>query len=166
MVAREPSFGYVMRKLAGRHKAAFVWGGVALVLIVGALVAALWQAQVATAERRRAEQRFGEVRQLANALIFEIHDAVSPLAGSTPVRRTIVEKALGYLERLAGEAQGDTGLQIELARAYIRIGRVQGSPGSANLGDREGAIRSFRKAQALMEPLTQSLNPMPESVEQ
>ncbi len=127
VVAREPSFGYVMRKLAGRHKAAFVSSGVALVLIVGALIVALWQAQVATAERQRAEQRFGEVRQLANALIFEIHDAVAPLAGSTPVRRTIVEKALSYLERLAGEAQGDTGLQIELARAYIRIGRVQGS---------------------------------------
>ena len=166
VVAREPSFGYVMRKLAGRHKAAFVSSGVALVLIVGALIVALWQAQVATAERRRAEQRFGEVRQLANALIFEIHDAVSPLAGSTPVRRTIVEKALGYLERLAGEAQGDSGLQIELARAYIRIGRVQGSPGMANLGDREGAIQSFRKAQALIEPLAQSPDPTLESVEQ
>ncbi len=155
-----------MRKLAMRHKAAFVSGGVALVLIVGALIVAIWQAQVATAERQRAEQRFGEVRQLANTLIFEIHDAVAPLAGSTPVRRTIVEKALSYLERLVGEAQGDTGLQIELARAYIRIGRVQGLPGTANLGDREGAIQSFRKAQALMEPLTQSANPAPEIVEQ
>ena len=166
VVAREPSFGYVMRKLAGRHKAAFVSAGVSLVFIIGALIVALWQAQVATAERQRAEQRFGEVRQLANALIFEIHDAVAPLAGSTPVRRTIVEKALGYLERLAGEAQGDSGLQIELARAYIRIGRVQGLPGVANLGDREGAIQSFRKAQALLEPLMQSPNPEAKVVEQ
>jgi eukaryotic-like serine/threonine-protein kinase len=166
VVAREPSFGYVMRKLAGRHKAAFVSAGVALVFILGALIVALWQAQVATAERQRAEQRFGEVRQLANALIFEIHDAVAPLAGSTPVRRTIVERALGYLERLANEARGNADLQIELARAYIRIGRVQGLPGTANLGDREGAIQSFRKAQTLVEPLARLPNQALESVEQ
>ena len=145
IVAREPSFGYVMRKLAARHKAAFVSIGVSVVLIIATLIVAIWQAQVATVERRRAEQRFGEVRQLASALIFEIHDAVAPLAGSTPVRQTIVAKALSYLERLAGEAQGDPALQLELARAYIQIGKVQGQVGSANLGDREGAIRKLPK---------------------
>ena len=165
VLAREPSFAYVMRKLAARHKSASVSVAVSLLLIVGALVVAIWQAQVATAERQRAERRFSEVRQLANALIFEIHDAVAPLAGSTPVRRTIVEQALGYLERLAGEAQGNAALQIELARAYIRIGRVQGLPGTANLGDREGAIHSFRNAQTLIEPLVRSSNPALESVE-
>ena len=107
------------------------------------------------------------MRQLANTLIFEIHDAVAPLPGSTPVRRTIVEKALGYLERLAGEAQGDTALQLDLvSRAYVRVGKVQGLPGTPNLGDREGAIQSFRKAQALVEPLVHSPNPLPEIVEQ
>ncbi len=114
-------------------------------LIVGALMVALWQAQVATAERQRAEQRFGEVRQLANALIFEIHDAVAPLAGSTPVRRTIVEKALSYLERLAGEAQGNVALQIELARAYIRIGRVQGRLARRTSGTAKARFKAFEK---------------------
>ena len=166
VIAREPSLGYMVRKLARRHKAVFVSGGVSLVLIVGALLAALWQAEIAALERQRAEARFSEVRQLANALIFEIHDAVAPLAGSTPVRRTIVERALGYLERLASEAQGDTTLQLDLSRAYVRVGKVQGLPGTPNLGDREGAIQSFRKAQALVEPLVHSPNPLPEIVEQ
>ena len=165
IVAREPSLGYVMRKLAARHKVAFVSIAVSFAFIVAALIVAIWQAQVATAERQRAEQRFGEVRQLANALIFEIHDAVAPLAGSTPVRRTIVDRALGYLERLAAEAQGDPALQLELARAYIQIGKVQGVPGSANLGDREGAIQSFQKAQSLIEPLAQSQNPAADVVD-
>ena len=69
------------------------------------------------------------MRQLANALIFDIHDAVAPLPGSTPVRQMIVTRALGYLERLAVEAAGDETLQIELAAAYTQIGRVQGHPG-------------------------------------
>jgi non-specific serine/threonine protein kinase/serine/threonine-protein kinase len=166
VTAREPSLGYVVRKLARRHKAVFVSAGVSLVLIVAALLVAISQARVATLERHRAEARFGEVRQLANALIFEIHDAVAPLAGSTPVRRTIVEKALGYLERLASEAHGDIALRLDLSRAYVRIGRVQGLPGTPNLGDREGAVQSFRKAQALVEPLVHGSNPLPEVVEQ
>jgi non-specific serine/threonine protein kinase/serine/threonine-protein kinase len=166
VIAREPSLGYLVRKLARRHKTAFVAAGVSLVLILCALLYAVRQAQIAKVERQRAEARFGEVRQLASALIFEIHDAVAPLAGSTPVRRTIVERALGYLERLAGEAHGDTALQLDLSRAYVRIGKVQGLPGTPNLGDREGAIQSFRRAQALVESLVEGPNLQTHIVEQ
>jgi tetratricopeptide (TPR) repeat protein len=60
---------------------------------------------------------------------------------------------LKYLERLAPDSAGDPALQEELGRAYIKIGAVQGRPSAANLGDREGAIASFRKAQELLAPL-------------
>ena len=40
--------------------------------------------------------------------MFKIHDAVAPLAGSTPVRRAIVDEALSYLERLEREAGART----------------------------------------------------------
>jgi non-specific serine/threonine protein kinase/serine/threonine-protein kinase len=159
VAAREPSFGYVVQKLAARHKAAFVSIGVCIVVIVAALVVAISQARIATTERRRAERRFSDVRQLSNALIFEIHDLVAPLPGSTPVRSMIVTRALRYLEQLAQEAQGDAALQLELAGAYIQIGRVQGSPGRANLGDPDGAIQSFRRAQRLLDPLVKAPNP-------
>jgi eukaryotic-like serine/threonine-protein kinase len=150
--ARVPSLPYVIGKLAARHRPAIAAAAAALVLLVTALVVTLWQARVATAERTRAERRFNEVRKLANTLIFTIHDAVAPLPGSTPVRQVIVTEALGYLERLAGEAHDDLRLRIELAEAYARIGRVQGHPQMANLGDQDGAIASFRKAQHLLTP--------------
>ena len=153
IVAREPSLRYVARKLARRHKAAFVSAGVSALVVLTALVVAIWQAGVATAEQRRAQRRFDEVRRLANALVFDIHDAVAPLAGSTPVRQKIVAQALQYLEGLAPEAGGDPALQVELARAYVQIGKVQGVPGSPNLGDREGAIGSLTKARAMLAPL-------------
>jgi non-specific serine/threonine protein kinase/serine/threonine-protein kinase len=165
VVAQEPSFAYLARKLAARHKVAFAATTIAVLLIVAALFVALWQARIARAERLRAEARFSEVRQLANALIFEIHDAVAPLPGSTPVRRTIVARALGYLEQLAKEAQRDATLQIELANAYIQIGTVQGDGSSANLGDADGAIVSFRRAQALVEPLANAESPAREVVD-
>ncbi len=165
VVAQEPSFAYLARKLAARHKPAFVAAGIALLFIVAALFTAVWQARIARAERSRAEARFNDVRQLANALIFEIHDAVAPLPGSTPVRRTIVARALGYLEQLAKEAQGEAALRVELANAYTQISRVQGDGSAANLGDTQGAIASLRRAQALVEPLASDASPTREVVD-
>jgi non-specific serine/threonine protein kinase/serine/threonine-protein kinase len=114
---------------------------------------AFWQWRVARAEQARAEQRFGEVRRLANAVIFKIQEAVAPLPGSTPVRRLIVDEAIGYLERLDAESGDDPTLRIELAGAHRQIGNILGLVGSANLGDREGALKQFNRARELMRPL-------------
>jgi len=86
------------------------------------------------------------VRSLANSLIFEIHDSVKDLPGSTASRKLIVEKALKYLDSLARESSADPALQRELASAYVRIGNVQGGASEANLGDTPGALESYRKA--------------------
>ena len=117
---------------------------------------AAWQWRVAAREKARAEQRFRDVRQLANALIFKIHDAVLPLPGSTAVRRTIVDEAIGYLERLEAESGGDAALRLELAKAYLQIGGILGNIGAANLGDRDGAIRQFERARQMIQPLAAS----------
>ena len=153
VVAREPSFWYVASRVVRRHALASGAAVIALVAIVAGLGVAIWQAQVADRERQRAEARFAEVRQLANTLVFKVHDAVAPLNGSTPVRQTIVQEALGYLERLSREPGDDPTLRLELAAAYTRIGRVQGDPQQPNLGDRDGAIASIRRAAELVHPL-------------
>lgn len=152
VLARAPSSGYVLRRLAVRHKRMVGVAAVALTGILAASGIALWQWQVARRSQARAEQRFSEVRQLANALIFKIHDAVTPLAGSTPVRRTIVDEALGYLERLEAESGDDPTLRLELSAAYRQIGGILGDPSRPNLGDHEGAIMQFERARALVAP--------------
>jgi eukaryotic-like serine/threonine-protein kinase len=145
VAAREPGLGYIVSTLARRYRAAFMAVAVAVVALVAALAISLYETTMARAERNRATQRFDEVRQLAHALIFKIHDEVAPLPGSTPVRKTIVTEALTYLERLSREASGDATLRLELARAYHRIGDVQGKQSVANLGDRAGAHASYQK---------------------
>ena len=44
-------------------------------------------------------------------------------------------------------------MQRELATAYERIGEIQGNPYSANLGDADGALASYRKGLAIREKL-------------
>jgi len=149
VVARDPSAFYVLSRLASRHRATVAAAALALLAVLGALGVAVWQRQVAVAAQARAERRFRDVRQLSNALIFKIHDAVAPLAGSTPVRHTIVAEAVAYLEKLQSESADDPSLQLELAAAYRQIGSILGDPQRPNLGDLSGALKQLERARQL-----------------
>ena len=151
VVAREPSFAYVVATLARRHRALVGASVVSVLAILAALGVSVVQTRRAIAECDRADQRFSDVRKLANTLIFDIHDAVRQLPGSTPVRQKIVSEALRYPEVLARDTRDDA-LRLELGMAYQRIGAVQGNPTETNLGDREGAASSYRKAIAVLTP--------------
>src|SRR5260370_33771710 len=101
-------------------------------------------------EGARAQRRFNDGRKLANSLIFEVHDGIRDLPGSTPVRKLVVSRAAEYLDSLAKDSEGDSGLQIELSAAYMRLGEVQLSIGSPSFVDRPGANPSYQKAEALL----------------
>ena len=116
--------------------------GVLLLLLI-ASVAAGWYA---TTQRRNAERRFRDVRQLANSFLFEFNDAIDDLPGATPAQHLVVAKALEYLDSLAKEARGNVELLGELGEAYQRVGLLQGGAVASNLGDTAGALESFRKA--------------------
>ena len=122
------------------------------------------QAAIARAQKSRAEQRFNDVRKLANSLIFEVHDSIRSLPGATQARELLVSRALEYLDSLSREASGDPSLQRELAAAYERVGDVLGSTDNANVGDFAGASRSYAKALAIWESLA-AANPTDVSVQ-
>ena len=151
--ARNDTFTYRAGKFIRRRKLAVAAAALVVVTLLVGIIATAWQARVARAERARAERRFNEVRQLANSFVFDVHDAVVNLPGSTTARSLIVKKGLEYLDSLAHDAAGDRGLQRELAAAYEKLGAVQYTPSVAHLGDLEGALQSHRKAAALREAL-------------
>ena len=137
--ARRGTFSYRSGKFVRRHKLALaVTALFALVVIAGGVAI--------VREERIAERRFNDVRKLANSLLFDIHDSIRDLPGSTAARKLLVDRALEYLDSLSREASGTPGLQHELASAYERVGDVQGNPYYANLGDTAGATESYRKA--------------------
>lgn len=152
--ARQDTLGYRAGKFVRRNRIAVS----AAVLVAASLVVgigvALRQASIARVERARAERRFNDVRRLANSYLFEIHDRISELPGSTPARQLIVKRALEYLDSLQKESANDAGLQRELAAAYQKLGDVQGDRATANLGNTAGALESYRKALALRESLS------------
>ncbi len=150
VIARKDTISYRTAKFIKRHKI----GVLAAALIVLALLGATWQAFAAHAERARAERRFNDVRKLANSFMFEIHDGIRDLPGSTATRELLVKTALQYLDSLAQEASGDTSLQRELANAYGKVGAIQGQEGSSgSLGDSRGASESYQKEARIREAL-------------
>ncbi len=146
VLAAPDAWSYRARKFTARH-----WVGLAaaaavtLALLLGG-AATWWQAQ-------RAERRFSDVRKLANTFMFDVHDAIEKLPGSTAARKLLVTEALGYLDSLALEAGADASLQRELANGYEKMADVLGRTGYPNLGDAKGAVAAYRKAQAARERL-------------
>jgi non-specific serine/threonine protein kinase/serine/threonine-protein kinase len=153
VTARRDSWRYRAEKFAVRHKLAVAATALILFAVVGGVTATVREARIAAASQRRAEQRFNDVRKLANSLMFEIDDSIRDLPGSTSARRLIVTRAQEYLDSLSQQSKDDVSLQKELAAAYERVGDVLGYPYGANLGDKDGALQNYRKALAIRESL-------------
>jgi tetratricopeptide (TPR) repeat protein len=137
--ARPDTISYRFRKFIGRYQLASALAGLTVVCLILGIAISLWQARVA-------RRRFEDLRQFAHAIVFDVNDSLSTIPGTTAARKLVVETALRYLDRLAGEDLSDPQLREELASAYLRIGNVQGGAFLANLGDSAGAMESFRKA--------------------
>ncbi len=149
VLAHKATLRYRAGKFVRREKKIVTAALLVLLSLTGGLIAALWEAHLAQVQRARAEQRFSDVRSLANSLMFDVNDAIRGLPGSTAARELVVSKALTYLDSLAKESNGDFSLQSELATAYERVGEVQGSFDSANVGDTAQALTSLEKAVAI-----------------
>ena len=153
VLARHDTVRYRASKFVRRHRGAVAAAAAIFIALVAGIVGTAWQAQVARAERARAEQRFEDVRSLANAFLFDMHDAVKDLAGATPARRLMVQKGIEYLDKLAADAGDRMDLRRELAAGYLRVGDVQGRPFNPNLGDSAGALASYQKSVALYQSI-------------
>jgi len=153
--AAPPSATYRMGKFAHKHRAALATAAAFATLLLAGIA-------VSTIEARRAERRFAQVRELANTFLFKFYDQLTPLAGSTAVRASIVDTARKYLDGLANEAGRDRGLLSELAQAYCRLGQVQGSYGAASLGQIEEAKKSYQRSLALYDRLGVNAGSPPE----
>ena len=139
VVAQKDTARYRVSKFVARNRAAVLAAATVALALVAGIVITMREAQLAN-------RRFNDVRGLTNSLIFDVHDSIKELPGSTPAKKIIVERALQYLNVLVQESAGDIGLQRELATAFEKLGSVQGDYLENNLGDAEGTLTSYKKA--------------------
>ena len=92
VTAREDTLGYRAGKFVRPQSRRRRGRSPVMVALIAGIVGTSWQALAARRERARAEQRFEDVRQLANAALLDIHEAIRDLPGSTPARRLLVRR--------------------------------------------------------------------------
>ncbi len=153
VVARGNSLRYRFFKFIRRRRLQIAAAAVVALSLVGGLGISIHEAREAERQRAVAQRHFDSVRQLANTLLFSLHDEIAPLSGSTQARQLLVTTSLEYLNALHAESANDAPLQRELAVAYRKVGDIQGDELGPNIGDPEGALRSYAKSAALLESL-------------
>jgi serine/threonine protein kinase len=144
---RPDTFAYRTTKFLRRNRTVVALSAAAITLVVGSLSTGLL---IANRERKAAEQRFDQVRQLANKFIALDND-IRGLPGSTKVRMQIVSDSLQYLTSLGGDLHGDKDLPLEVAYAYVRVAHAEGDPTSPNLGQFAEAKVSLDNAERFVD---------------
>ncbi len=153
VAARRGTFRYRASKFAVRHRVGIAASALLVASLVAGVAGILWQSREANLQRRKAEARSADLRQLSNSLLSELDEAIKQLPGSTGVQKLLVTRVLEHLDRMAADAQGDRLTQIDLVDAYTRLGNIQGNPYDQNLGDPAGGLESDKKAIDLARPL-------------
>ena len=156
VTARRGTFGYRASKFIRRHRVALVGAGLVFTSLTAGIAGVLWQSRLANVERRKAEARAADLRQLSNSLLSELDEAIKELPGSTGVQRLLVTRVLEHLDRMSVDSSGDRLIELDLVNAYTRLGNIQGNPYDQNLGDRQGALVSLDKALAIAKLLSAS----------
>lgn len=153
VVARNETWPYRCAKFFARHRVAAPVAAIVALAAIAAVIAIVRAERDAQAQRAKAEQRLGQMVELANSELFNIHDSIEHLPGALDARRQVVESTLQYLDRLNAESGGDPRVLETLASAYTRVAKLQGSPMQPNLGDQKGAEQSYLKAAAIFDTL-------------
>jgi tetratricopeptide (TPR) repeat protein/tRNA A-37 threonylcarbamoyl transferase component Bud32 len=148
VIAHKDSVGYRAGKFVRRHAAAVAAGCLTLFCLLAAMAGIAWEARIARAQRTRAEQRFNDVRKIANSFLFEFHDSIQDIPGTLKARQLIVRRALEYLGSLARDAGDDRALEAELAVAYNKVGPLA--------FDESVSLEAYRNALAINESLVQA----------
>lgn len=144
VMARRDTFYYRLNRFVIRHRIGVAAAALVFITVVTGIA-------LTVREKRKADRRFNDVRQLANSLMFEVDDEIQK--GPTKGRAMIAKSALAYLDSLAMESGNEIDLQLELAAGYLKVGDIQGKPYRPNLGDTLGAKASYAKALLILESL-------------
>ena len=140
ITARKATVTYRFRKFIHRHRTAAMMACATVVVALCAILFDSWQS-------RRAARRVNQIETLADSTISDMTEKLQNSSASVEIQAALFHGAIQYLDQLRQSSGNDPRALLALARAYQRIGDVQGSPASAaNLGDPVGAVTSYQSA--------------------
>ena len=149
VLARRGTLRYRVTKYVRRNRLPLGIAALLLLSLIAGAVAVIRQSYLTDQQRRRAEARSEDLRQLSSSLLSEIDEAIKELPGSTPVQRLLVGRVLQHLDHMSQDSAGGSPASLDIISAYTRLGNLQGNPYEQNIGDPAGAEVSLGHAIAL-----------------
>ncbi len=153
VIARPDTIRYRTGKFLRRNAAASIATAVLLISMLIAALLIVREAREARRQQQLAEHRLADVRHIAGAFMFDIHNELRLIPGTTTAREALIRNAAEYLERIDQDGGTDPDFRCDLAIAYQRLAEVQGRPGFANLGDTKKALATCDRAYAIASSL-------------
>ena len=139
IAARKATAVYRLSKFVKRHRTAVLMTCATLVVIICAIFFDSWQS-------RRAARQVNQIETLADSTISDMTEKLQQSSTSVETQAALFHSALDYLDKLTQSSGNDPHVLLELAKAYERVGDLEGSPLVANLGNRGTAIQSYQEA--------------------
>ncbi len=147
-------WAYAASRFAGRRRWAVTAAAAALAGIIGTSVVTSLLYLRATSAEREARQQFQSVRDLAKFMVFDLHDEIAKVPGSTTARMRLADTGRRYLDALSASGSADASLRVETAIGYKRLGDVVGNASGGNLGRRAEAGQLLKTAHAQLAALS------------
>lgn len=165
--AKRDSGWYVIRKTLRRYRPVVTAAAAALVVLVLFAAAMTWSASVQRRLRERAEDSEAQTRaavaaaqaadlRLVETLMFDQHDRIANLRGTTSAQAASADLALAYLQRMDDAADPDPALLRRLARLNDRTGDVLGGALTQVIGDSSAAAERYLAARGQLDRLLAS----------
>lgn len=151
VLAVEQGWFYITKRFVSRHL--LLVGAATTVFIISLLASFLISLSYFSVQEaeEHSRNRFNEVRELANFMMFDLYDEVVKLDTSLAAREILIETTLNYLDRLAEQPEAPQDLKVELALGYQRMADIAGGTSAINLGERTKAENLYKDAKKLID---------------
>ena len=154
--AKRPNHWERVVKWGRRHPSVVISSLAVLFLAVVGLTAGIIltnrERGKALAQQRRAETHLRQAREAVDQMLTEVgQDTLSQVPQMEPVRRALLEKAMGFYEKFLTQESDDPVIQLEAGRAYRRVGDIRWK-----LGQHDHANEAYQSAIELLERLAAS----------
>ncbi len=141
--ASPPSRVYRLRKLAAKHRGAFISAGALLAILLVAVISL----SVALRQEMRANANSAALREVVRKFMIERPAQLAQLPNSLKVRSDLMSDVEGALDALSKEVGRNRDADLQLARAYYSVAFVRGMPqGEGSLGEFDAGLKYLRKS--------------------
>lgn len=145
-----------VRKWVLRNRLAASLGCVFLLAVLFSIAGVVYQATDAARKRQLAQTRLHELVRLTDLLAGDLYESVHGLQGSESAQVALLNSAHQTIDKLAAEDQHDPQLELELAREYEKLARLELSRNPLTAEAVQKAQEDIGKEAAIIEQLDSS----------